>query len=67
MINKTHILYLLDQTSLSISRHTSGRAEQNSRCSLILPIANIRVARAHVNKPHDLNGSIKIGTVVWHL
>ena len=60
MINKTHIPYLLDQTSLLISRHTSGRAEQNSRRSLILPVANIRVARAHMNNPHDLNGNIKI-------
>ena len=67
MINKTHIPYLLDQTSLLISHRTSGRAEQNSRRSLTLPVANIRVARAHMNKPHDLNGSIKIGTVVWHL
>ena len=67
MINKTHIPYLLNQTSLSISRRTSGHAEQNSRRSLILPVANIGVARVHMNKPHDLNGNIKIGTVVWHL
>ena len=29
-------------------------------------MANIRVACAHVNKPHDSNGNIKIGTVVLH-
>ena len=46
--------YLLDQTPLSISRRTSGRAEQNSRRSRTLAAANIRVALAHVNKPRDM-------------
>ena len=31
----------------------------------MLAMANIRVARVHMNKPHDLNGNIKISTGIF--
>ena len=53
-INGQYLIpYSLDQTPLSNCRLTSGCAERNSRRSRILAAANIRVARAHVNKPRD--------------
>ena len=48
------IPYLLHQTPLSNCHRTYRRAEQNSRYSRIVAVANIRVACAHVNKLCDL-------------
>lgn len=44
---------------LSICHHTSGCAEQNSRCFQILAATNTGVTRAYVNKPHVSIGNIK--------
>ena len=45
--------YSFDQTPLSNCRHTSRRVEWNRRLFWILAAANIWVAHAHMNEPHD--------------